>query len=166
MSRNRGAHFRDRRELLVDIRFLGGAADEGSELCRELALDGRPSVGLDLRRTRGLVEGRLEALRAGVVRGRGNAGAGNADDVGFDHHVVGTADQQQVLDIVPTEQKELPLPVEIVHVDDAEPGLAAAAAIAAAGHHQARARQLAEDHTEEHEQDQDDRESDRKLNGP
>ena len=89
-------------------------------------MDGRP-LDLDLRRTRGLVEGRLEALRAGVVRGRGNAGAGNADDVGFDHHVVGTADQQQVLDIVPTQQKELPLPVEIVDVDDAEPGLAAAA---------------------------------------
>ena len=92
-----------------------------------LSMDGRPLDSTCGARGR-LVERRLEALRARVDRRGGNAGAGNADDVGFDHHVVGTADEQQVLDIVPAEQKELPLPVEIIHVDDAEPGLAAAAA--------------------------------------
>ena len=95
-----------------------------------LSMDG-PAVGLDLRRTRGLVEDGSKRSAPVSFGGRGNAGAGNADDVGFDHHVVEAADQQQVLDIVPAQQDELPLPVEIVDVDDAEPGLAAAAAIAA-----------------------------------
>ncbi|PIU15649.1 MAG: hypothetical protein COT28_03345 [Methylobacterium sp. CG08_land_8_20_14_0_20_71_15] len=47
-------------------------------------------------------------------------------DVALDHHVVRPADEKQMLHVVPPQQDELPLPVELVHVDDAEPRLAAA----------------------------------------
>ncbi|MGT2484936.1 hypothetical protein ACU4GA_00360 [Methylobacterium oryzae CBMB20] len=48
-------------------------------------------------------------------------------DVALDHDVVGAAHQQQVLDIVPAQQDQLPGPVELVDVDDPEPRLAPAA---------------------------------------
>ena len=94
-----------------------------------------------------LIEGWLEALRSCLVGGGGEACSGNTDDIGLDHHIVEAADQEKMFDIVPAQQDELPLPVEIVDVDDAEPRLPAAAAIAAR-HHQASARELPQDQAE------------------
>lgn len=45
-------------------------------------------------------------------------------DVALDHDVVGAAHEQQVLDIVPAQQDQLPGAVEFVHVDDPQPRLA------------------------------------------
>ena len=39
--------------------------------------------------------------------GRRNASAGDAHDIGLDHHVVEAADQEQMLDIVPPQQNQL-----------------------------------------------------------
>jgi hypothetical protein len=166
MGWNRGADRGDRCEFLIDIGFLGGPPHEGAELRRELALDGGAPVGLDLRRTGSLLQRRLEAFHARVVGGSGNARAGDANDVGLDHHIVGAADEKEMLDVVTAQKKKLPLPVEIVDIDDAEARLTAAAAAIAARHHQTGARQLAEDYTEEHEQDQNDRECNRELDCP
>ena len=90
------------------------------------ALDGRAARWTRPAAHAGAGRGSARSAPRRCRRGRGNARAGDADDVGLDHHVVGAADQQQVLDIVPAQQNELPLPVEIVDVDDAEPRLAAA----------------------------------------
>jgi hypothetical protein len=46
-----------------------------------------------------------------------------AGDVRLHHHVVRSADEQQVLHVVPAQQHELALPVEVVDVDDPEPRL-------------------------------------------
>jgi hypothetical protein len=166
MGRNRRAHRGHRCEFLVDIGFFRRAAHEGAELGRELAFDGGAAVGLDLRGTGSLIQRRLEALHTRVVGRGGNAGTGNANDVGLDHHIVGAADEKEMLDVVTAQKKKLPLPVEIVDIDDAEARLTAAAAAIAARHHQTGARQLAEDYTEEHEQDQNDRECNRELDCP
>ena len=144
MGRNRRADGRHRRELLLDVRFLRWAAHEGPKLGGELALDGRPAVGFDLGGARRLIQRGLEALRTYVDGRGGNARAGDADDVGLDHHVVGTADEKEVLDIVSAEQKKLPLSVEIIHIHDAQPRLTAAAAAIAARHNQAATPDLAQ----------------------
>lgn len=163
MGGNRCTDRGDRRELLVDVGFFGRTAHEGAELGGKLALDGGAAVRLDLRCSRRLIERRLEALRRHIGGRGGNACAGDADDVGLDHDIVRTADKKKVLDIVPAQQNELPLPVEIIDIHDAEPGLAAAAAVTAR-HHQAGARQLAEDDAEEHDQGEDDSECDHEEN--
>ena len=49
-------------------------------------------------------------------------------DVPLDHDIVGTADEKQMLHVVPPQQDQLPLTIELVDVDDAEPRLAAALA--------------------------------------
>ncbi len=166
MSWNRSAHRRDGCEFLVDLGFLRRTPHESTELGGELGFDGGAAVGLDLWGAGRLIERRLEPFHACVVGGCRNAGTGDANDIGFDDDVVGPADEKKVFDIVTTEKEKLPLPVEIVYVDDAEPRLAAAATAVAAGHHQSGACQLAEDYTEEHEQDQNDRERNRELDCP
>jgi hypothetical protein len=90
-------------------------------------------------------------------RGRRQPRAGRADDVGLDDHVVGAADQEQVLHVVAPEQDELALPVEIVDVDDAEPRLPAAAALVR-GKRQAAAGQAAQHQGEEREKKENNRE--------
>ena len=47
-----------------------------------------------------------------------------ADDGPFDEQVVWPANHQQMLDIIPADNDELAMTVEIVGVDDAKPGLA------------------------------------------
>jgi hypothetical protein len=127
-----------------------------------LRLDGRAAVGrLDLR-PRGLrraLEGGLGPLND-RVGGRGRkAGAGHPDDVGLDHHIVGAADQEQVLHIVPPEQNELPLPVQIVDVHDPKAGLPCAAAILAR-QHEPPAGQAAQDDAKQGDEHEDDDEGD------
>ena len=101
-----------------------------------VSMEGRP-WRLDLRRAGAC--SRAGSKRSAPVRWRRrNAGAGDAHDVGLDHHIVEAADQKQMLDIVTAQQNELPLTVEIVDVDDAEARLAAARRDPA-GHHEAAA---------------------------
>jgi hypothetical protein len=49
-----------------------------------------------------------------------------ADNRGFDHHVVRPADHQEMLDIIAAHDDELPLPVDLEGIYDAEALLAAA----------------------------------------
>jgi hypothetical protein len=55
----------------------------------------------------------------------------DADDVALDDEIVGSTQHHQMFDIVAPQEDELPLPVEIVDIDDAEPRLSPAAAILA-----------------------------------
>ncbi len=70
-----------------------------------------------------------------------------------------------MLDIVPPQQNELPLAVEIVDVDDAEAGLTGARAVLAV-HHETAAGQLAQNQAKQCDQDENDRESDDVLGRP
>jgi hypothetical protein len=156
-------------QFLVHVRFLRGTSDEGAELRRELRLDGGTPIGLDLSRARTLVENGLETLRHCFVDGGGrNTSTGHTHDVGLDHHIVRAADEQKMFDIVATQEKELSLSIEIVNVDNPQPRLPATGAVvaAAAGHHQAGARQLAQDQAEQGHQGQDDHERDYKEDCP
>jgi hypothetical protein len=64
-----------------------------------------------------------------------------------------------MFDIVPAQQDELPLPVEIIDVDDAETRLARTAPVLA-GQHEPSAGQAAQDKAEQGDQDENDDESD------
>jgi hypothetical protein len=70
-----------------------------------------------------------------------------------------------MLDIVTAQQHQLPLPVEIVDIDDPEAGLPGAGAVGAV-HHEASARQFAENQSKQRDQTEDDRESDDVLGRP
>lgn len=130
-------------------------AHERSEASGKLCLEGRPSANIDLRTGRGL--DRALDRRLGAIFGRHGRepGPGNAHDIRFDDDVVRTADEKKVLDIVATQKNELPLPVEIVDVDDAEPRLARASPVLSL-QHQPSACQAAKDDAEQGNQDEDD----------
>ncbi|QFU15975.1 hypothetical protein GDR74_06920 [Microvirga thermotolerans] len=151
-------------EFLVRVGFLRRTTDEGAELGGELRFDGGPRGRLHLR-ARGGLEGRLETLGRRLGGGSGHPRAGDAHDVGFDHDVVGAADQQEVLHVVTAQQDELALPVEIVDVDHPQARLAAAAPVMP-GEHEAPARELAKNQTEESHEYEDDREGDEVLGCP
>ena len=125
-----------------------------------VSIEGRPGVS-----TCGRVGSNAGSNRSAPCSGSRNAGACDAHDVGFDHHVIEPADEEQVLDIVPPQKHELPLAVEIIDVDDAEARLAGAGAILAV-HHEAAAGQLAQDQAKQRDQDENDRESDDVLGRP
>jgi hypothetical protein len=87
------------------------------------------------------------------------APGGGPHDVGLDDEVVGAPDEQQVLDVVAPEEDQLALAVEVVDVDDAESGLAGAAAILRS-HADARRGEPAQAERQERQQAEDDRKSD------
>ena len=65
--------------------------------------------------------------RFACVRRRGHNGAdARTDDAGLHDEVVGASDHDEVLHIVPAQEKQLPLAVQFENIDDAEPGLASA----------------------------------------
>ena len=66
---------------------------------------------------------RLRRLVVGRLIGR-QARIDAARDVALHHNIVRAADEQQVLDVVATQEDQLPLAVQLVDVDDAEAGLA------------------------------------------
>jgi hypothetical protein len=97
-----------------------------------LILESRATGRFDLWAARGFrrpLEGGLEALDGGLARGGWKPGAGRPDDIRFDDEVVRATDQQQMLDVVASQEDQLTLAVQVVDVDDAEPRLAGPAAI-------------------------------------
>jgi hypothetical protein len=74
-----------------------------------------------------------------------------AHDGALDQHIIGAADHEQVLYVVATHDDQLPVPVEIVRVNDAKARLAATAAVAP----QTRAEQDAEQQDERDSDNQD-----------
>ncbi len=128
-------------------------------------MDGRPLGSIWGRAgSGGTLEGRFGALGRRIRRGRGKPCPRHADDVRFDHHVVRAADEQEMLHVVPAQENELPLAVEIVDVDDAEPRLARAAPVLS-GQHQPPAGQPPEHEPEKGDEDEDDDEGDDVLGG-
>jgi hypothetical protein len=98
----------------------------------------------------------------GLIDGRRRQpSARGADDVGLDDDVVRSADQEQVLDIVPAQQNQLPLTIEIVDVDDAESRLAAAPVIGR--EREPAAGQAAEHESKQRQKHENDREGDHVL---
>jgi hypothetical protein len=151
----------DRREFFLSV---GGrrrsVRQRGCEARGELRLergtrrfDLRPRrLGLALRRGFGPLDQRLGRSR------RGQPGAGHANDVGFHHQVVRAADEEQMLHVVPAQEDELALAVEVVDVDDAEARLARPRPVLP-GQHEPSAGQSAQDKAEQGDQDQNDDES-------
>ena len=96
-----------------------------------------------------------------VLARAGGAGR-DAHDVGLDDEIVRAADEQEVLDVVPPQEDELALAVEVVDVDDAEPGLARAPAVLRR-HAEARSGEPPKPERQEREEAEDDREGDHVL---
>ena len=79
----------------------------------------------------------------------------------FYDDVVGATDEKQMLDIVPAQQDQLPLPVEFVDIDDTEAGLSSAGA--GFGQRHAPSRESPEDQHDRSQHSEDDGEDDQEL---
>lgn len=71
----------------------------------------------------------LPRLHLGL--GRHGARGGHANDIAFDHEIIGPAEHHQMLDIVPTQQNQLALAVEIIDINDSQSRLPTTSALAA-----------------------------------
>ncbi|HKH33581.1 MAG TPA: hypothetical protein VKA80_05365 [Beijerinckiaceae bacterium] len=127
-------------------------ADEGC-LGRRQRIDGGGARRNGFRKTL-----RFDPLRCDFRLGL-KSYAGYSHDVGLDHDIVRPTDEEQMLDIIPAQQDELALTVEVVHVDNAEARLARAPAWP--GKHRTPAGQLPQDEGEQREQNEDAGEGDR-----
>jgi hypothetical protein len=117
--------------------------------------------GLDERTGRSLeraIDERFGPVRTLIDGLGGKPCARRADDIGLDDHIVWAANQKQVLDIVATQQDELPLTVEIINVNDAEPRLTGAPVVRRNG--QPAAGQSAKDESKERQKNENDRKGD------
>jgi hypothetical protein len=101
----------------------------------------------------------LGAIMRGL--GRRKTRPGDADDARLDDDVVRPADEKQMLDIVAAQQNQLSLLVEVVDVDDAEPGLPSPAGRTGQG--RAASRQPPQDERKKRQEDEDDDERDRVM---
>jgi hypothetical protein len=112
------------------------------EAAGRLIFDGRAGSRFHLWSGGGLrrpLEGRFEALDGRFSRRGRQSGAGSPDDIGLDDEIVRTADHQEMLDVVPPQQDELTLAIQVIDIDHAEPRLAGTAAILPGQHQPASA---------------------------
>ncbi len=127
-----------------------------------LILESRANGLFDLRAARSFrrpLEGGLEALDGGLAGGGWKPGAGRPDNVRLDDEVVRAADQQEMLDVVASQEDQLTLAVQVIDVDDAEPRLAGAAAILS-WQHQSTSAVFPHEPPHQGEEHEDDREGD------
>jgi hypothetical protein len=113
----------------------------------------------------GLAGDRLfrRTLERHLRRRRGHGPAmGRAHDVALDHAIIRPAQHDEMLDIVTAQQHELALAVEIIDIDDTQPRLTPASALAT--HGETLAADPLQDDGEQGQKDRDDREGDDVLN--